>query len=304
MNSNDPLVSILMNCYNGQKYLKESLKSIFNQNYTNWELIFWDNQSSDRSKNIVKSFKDKRIKYFYATKHTNLHKARNLALKKCKGKYIAFLDTDDVWHPKKLSKQISILKESKKNIIYSNCTIMNNQTLFKKKKLSIKKLPSGFIFSNLMDNYLVYLCTLILEKKILTKNKLCFDESFKIIGDFDLVMKLALKYQIECVQESLATYRIHNKGFSINNKLMEVYEQRHWYKKFLKSHNINNSQKLKFYKFKKKIDLKKKILLAKDLREKIFLFFTLLINFDISNFKVLFKSFFSKKLRNKLFFYK
>ena len=105
------------------------------------------------------------------------------------------------------------------------------------------------------------------------------------------MLKLALKYQIECVQESLATYRIHNKGFSINNKLMEVYEQRHWYKKFLKSHNINNSQKLKFYKFKKKIDLKKKILLDKNLREKIFLFFTLLINFDISNFKVLLNPF-------------
>ena len=60
-----PLVSIIMNCHNGEKYLKKSLQSIKNQEYKNWELIFWDNKSSDKSKKIFSQFKDKRFKYFF-----------------------------------------------------------------------------------------------------------------------------------------------------------------------------------------------------------------------------------------------
>ena len=59
-----PLVSIIMNCYNGEKYLKESIKSILLQTYPNWELIFWNNKSTDNSEKIIKKFKDQRIKYY------------------------------------------------------------------------------------------------------------------------------------------------------------------------------------------------------------------------------------------------
>ena len=76
------LVSIIMNCYNGSKYLDEALQSIINQTYKNWELIFWDNLSNDNSKEIFKKYNDKRFKYFLADKHTVLYEARNLAIKK------------------------------------------------------------------------------------------------------------------------------------------------------------------------------------------------------------------------------
>ena len=62
------LVSIIMNCHNGQQYLKYSLKSIFNQTYKNWELIFWDNLSTDGSKKILDQFRDKRVKYYKSKK--------------------------------------------------------------------------------------------------------------------------------------------------------------------------------------------------------------------------------------------
>ena len=62
--TDNPLISIIMNCYNGEKYLQESLDSVINQTYKNWELIFWDNQSKDKSSEIFKSYKDKRLKYF------------------------------------------------------------------------------------------------------------------------------------------------------------------------------------------------------------------------------------------------
>ena len=97
-----PLVSIIVNCFNGEKFLSQSIKTIFDQTYTNWEIIFWDNKSSDKSREIIKSFKDRRIKYFYSKKYNTLYKSRNLAIKKTKGDYICFLDTDDLWSKKKL----------------------------------------------------------------------------------------------------------------------------------------------------------------------------------------------------------
>ena len=67
-----PLVSILMNCFNGDTYLAESLDSVLSQTYQNWELIFWDNQSKDQSAEIFKSYDDPRLKYFLASEHTDL----------------------------------------------------------------------------------------------------------------------------------------------------------------------------------------------------------------------------------------
>ena len=83
----NPLVTIIMNCYNGEKYLDESLKSIINQSYKNWELIFWDNVSTDDSKKIFDKYKDKRFNYFLAKEHTVLYEARNLAIKKANGDF-------------------------------------------------------------------------------------------------------------------------------------------------------------------------------------------------------------------------
>ena len=104
-----PLVSIIINCFNGQRFLSDALTSIVNQTYKNWEIIFWDNQSKDNSKKIFFSFKDKRFKYFYANKHTVLYEARNLAIKKAKGKYISFLDADDLWCKNKLESSLKVL---------------------------------------------------------------------------------------------------------------------------------------------------------------------------------------------------
>ena len=84
-----PLVSILMNCYNGEKYLKETLNSVIEQTYKNWELIFWDNQSTDKSAKIYKEYKDKRFKYYYSDKHTGLGEARSRAFKYLTGEFIA-----------------------------------------------------------------------------------------------------------------------------------------------------------------------------------------------------------------------
>ena len=136
----NPLVSIIMNCHNGEKFLQEGVKSIINQTYKNWELIFLDNISNDNSKKIIKSFDDIRVKYFRTKKFLTLYYARNLAIKKAKGKYICFLDVDDFWTKDKLKKQIFFfLKNINYKILYSNYFVLDEKRKTKTKKIKKKK---------------------------------------------------------------------------------------------------------------------------------------------------------------------
>ena len=116
----DELISIIINCRNGEKFLKKCLNSIIQQTYKNWEVIFWDNCSTDGSKNIYNDFEDKRFKYFKSNNLTNLSTARNLAIKESNGRYVCFLDTDDFWEPTKLNKQLKIIKKEQFALVYSN----------------------------------------------------------------------------------------------------------------------------------------------------------------------------------------
>ena len=90
----DPLVSVVINCLNGARYLREAIDSVFSQTYDNWEIVFWDNHSCDESGVIAKSYGD-RVRYHRSESTTGLGLARNRALNACRGKYIAFLDVDD-----------------------------------------------------------------------------------------------------------------------------------------------------------------------------------------------------------------
>ena len=117
---NEPLVSVIINCYNGEKYLKKSIESVLSQKYKNWELIFWDNQSTDNSKEIFYSFNDNRLKYFKSKKYLKLYEARNEAIKVCSGEFISFLDSDDWWTPDKLKEQVPYFENPKVGLVYSN----------------------------------------------------------------------------------------------------------------------------------------------------------------------------------------
>jgi len=99
-----------MNCYNGEKFLREALDSVLAQTHRNWEVIFWDNQSTDGSATICKSYGDPRIRYFYATEHTELGAARISAFQKVRGEFVAVLDADDISHPERLARQVAFLE--------------------------------------------------------------------------------------------------------------------------------------------------------------------------------------------------
>jgi len=235
----ESLVSIIMNCYNGETYLEESINSVLSQTYKNWELIFWDNRSKDKSAQIFKKHEDKRFKYFYANEHTTLYKARNLAIEKSKGNFIAFLDTDDLWHENKLKLQMDYFNNPEVGVVYSNCWIFKKN--IKNKKLYIrKKLPSGNIFDQLIDNYNVGISTTVIRKKFYLKLKNKFDERFSIIGDSDLFMRLSKICLFETVQKPLASYRLHDKNLSKLSKGKELEESEIWLKE--NKLNLNDFQ--------------------------------------------------------------
>ena len=107
------LVSIIVNCHNGEKFLDQCIESIINQEYQNWEVIFWDNCSTDNSKKIFFKYmeKDNRFNYFYSEKLTNLSITRNLAISKSQGQFICFLDVDDYWKKNKIKQQLEFIEE-------------------------------------------------------------------------------------------------------------------------------------------------------------------------------------------------
>ena len=108
----DKLVSIIMPTYNCGKFIEETINSVINQTYTNWELIIVDDCSKDNTEEVVKKIKDKRIKYHKLKENSGAAVARTEAMKKAKGNYMAFLDSDDLWYPEKLEKQLKFMKDN------------------------------------------------------------------------------------------------------------------------------------------------------------------------------------------------
>ena len=234
--NNQPLVSVIMNCYNGEAYLYESIKSVLSQTYVNWELIFWDNRSNDKSAEIFKSYNDKRFKYYYAPQHTLLCEARNEAIKKSSGEFIAFLDTDDFWEKDKLELQIPLFKDLDVGVVYGNLYVVNEKLNTKKIFLKGKK-PRGFILDDLLKNYCTGLVTLVIRKSFLDNYQPVFDNSFHIMGDFDLMIRMSTKYKFDCVEKPIASWRVHGKNESLLHKTKQIKEVKIWYEK-MKSHPI------------------------------------------------------------------
>ena len=204
------LVSIVMNCHNGEKYLSEAIESVIKQSYTNWELIFWDNYSTDKSSIILKSYNDSRIKYFKSTNFTNLGEARQLAFEKCNGEYVAFLDTDDIWYNEKLEKQLRYF-ENEVGIVTCNTNFFNEKI---KEPLYQNKIQEGYVFKNLLKNYNLSLETLIIKKKIVKDAKISFDKNLSYISDFDFFLRLSKISKLKYVPEILSGWRVHQESES------------------------------------------------------------------------------------------
>ena len=251
MKSRKNLVSIIINCYNGEKYLKEALLSIKAQTYKNWELIFWDNRSTDNSVKILKSIKIKNLRYFLSKRHTSLYAARNLAVKKAKGEYIGFIDVDDLWEKNKLKKQIKLFNDKKTIVVYGNSWLKNEKNN-KKKKFINYEVKSGYIYKDLIEKYNVGILTSLIKKSLLKKTKVNFDNKYDIIGDYDFFIRLSKEYKFQFIKEPVATYRIHQQNLSLLKKEKQIKEFFYWIKKNKKNLTTDDYLKIrnKIYKLK------------------------------------------------------
>jgi glycosyltransferase involved in cell wall biosynthesis len=237
------LVSIVMNCYNGDKYLREAIDSIYAQSFDNWEIIFWDNGSTDSSASIAKSY-DERLKYFFVENTTSLGKARNLALKEANGDYVAFLDCDDLYLPDKISIQLTAMQTKNALLSYGSWIKINEESEVVKKY----KLVAGFDnkFEELYSKYLVNFQTLMIENNYLKENNITFDEKLKFSTDHNLVLRIAYNIPVMSIEKTLAKYRIHDDALSKNRKV-DKYEDMEYTRRFFES--IGAQKKFKNFRY-------------------------------------------------------
>ena len=237
-----PLVSIVINCYNGEEFLKNAIDSIYAQSYQHWEIIFWDNASTDQSPNIALSY-DEKLRYFKSETTTPLYEARSLAVKKAKGDFVGFLDCDDWWNPDKLEKQMPLFDDLNIGFVYGNYW-MENETKRTKTIVSQKLQSSGMILDDLLKHYTVGILTLIIRRSAYDQLDYGFDKRFNIIGDFDLVIRLAAEWKSDYVDKPIAHYRSHSNNLSTNNPTSSFEELEEWYKTILKHSIISKSKAL------------------------------------------------------------
>lgn len=221
-----PLVCVVINCYNGEKYLKEAIDSVYSQSFSDWEIVFWDNASTDSSAKIAKSY-DNKLQYFRGYKTISLGAARNKALEQCCGEFIAFLDCDDIWYPKKLEKQLPLFHtDHDLGLVYSN---FHNYYPDGSKVLGTTffKFEKGQVFKKLLRTNFIVLSTSISPRIILEE----FNgfPNYSYAEEYALFLKIANKYKIDFIQSPLISYRYHDSNASLNefdlqlNESIEIY---------------------------------------------------------------------------------
>ena len=238
-----PTVSINLCCYNSEKYLEETLQSIFAQTYKDWELVIVNDGSTDSTESIIKECISQGypIVYHWQENH-GLGYSRNEALKRSCGKYIAFIDHDDLWLPEKLSKQVSFFESNPQiNFLYGNF-LMYDEGKGKKYLADRRRQPSGFVFERFLRRYPIGILTVLVRKKVFDKLDAVFDNNLKLAEEYDVFMRILHDARASYMAEPLAVYRIHLDMSSL--KFIENYPDEIAYvSEKLKKLDKNNPQK-------------------------------------------------------------
>jgi glycosyltransferase involved in cell wall biosynthesis len=214
------LISIIIPAYNAAQYIAETILSVQQQSYSNWELIIIDDGSTDNTAAIVKEIaeKDKQISYYFQ-KNAGVSTARNAGIEKAKGAFFAFLDADDLWLPHNLEIKIQALEKENKDWLYSNCI-----NLYKdgREENKICQTPADLFESLLLWDGKVMTAPsgLLLRKGCLEKG--CrFDKNFSTAADQDFVFQLAKSFKGMHLPQITWKYRILEQSMSRNISLME-----------------------------------------------------------------------------------
>lgn len=210
--SGAPAVSVIMNCHNGAAFLRQAIDSVYAQTFADWEIVFWDNVSTDGSAGIAQCYDD-HLRYFRGSTLVPLYEARNSALAECRGRYVAFLDTDDYWLPHKLQQQVStIAVNTGTGFVYSNVEILGLDGYRTVKYRSLQ--PGGDIFRMMLEHYRINLCTVLVSKAAADALPRKFDPTFNIAGDADLLLRIAYRTVVQYVPSITAVYREHQHNLT------------------------------------------------------------------------------------------
>ena len=207
------MVSVIMPCYNMEKYISEAIMSVRQQTYPHWELLIVDDASTDNKVAVIESHskQDDRIRYIVKDKHSGIADSRNQCLQQAQGRYLAFLDADDIWHPDKLETQLRFMTEKQVGFSYSSydCIDENGQPLNKSVKAT-----SNMGYEAYLRNTIIGCSTVMVNKDIVGDVVVpLFRTSEDTATWLDILKQGHLAYAID---ESLVSYRIRRKSASSN----------------------------------------------------------------------------------------
>lgn len=215
-NRENGLVSIIMPSYNTAEYIMDSIASVCNQTYKNWELLIVDDCSTDDTKEIVAKINDPRIKIFYNERNSGAAVSRNKALREAKGQWIAFLDSDDLWMPDKLEKQIKFMEDNKYAFSYTNYEEINSNG----DKTGIKVTGPKHISETGMFNYCWPGCLTVMYNA--EKIGVVQIEDIKKNNDYAMWLTIIKRADCYLLDETLALYRRGRKGSISTNSVMTM----------------------------------------------------------------------------------
>lgn len=211
MNMSD-LVSIITPAYNSENYLVDCIKSVLNQTYVNWEMIIVDDCSKDNTYNLGIKYaeKDSRIKVIKNATNQGVANSRNTAIENSKGKYIAFLDSDDMWKPEKLATQIKFMKQENIAFSFTSYEIINEEGSSLEK---VFKVPKLIDYKQYLKNTIIGCLTVMIDTEKLGKIKMSNSNLEDVVMWMEILKKEEFAYGIN---ENLAYYRVSNSSVSAN----------------------------------------------------------------------------------------
>lgn len=234
----EKLVSVIIPTHNRADLIVETIKSIQDQSFKNIEIIVVDNGSTDNTCEVIKSVNYSNIKYFKMENSGGPAGPRNLGIREAKGDYIAFLDSDDLWLPDKLAKQVEILDNfSDIGLVYCNASYFG--TDYYGNSTIVKKGYSGDVFEKLIEKNFVPTLSVICRREVFKIVGL-FDESKRIraVEDYELWMRISKNFKFHYINQVLCKYRLHSQNLLGDDKFYSSY------KSFLAFSSVCNKIKL------------------------------------------------------------
>jgi glycosyltransferase involved in cell wall biosynthesis len=204
-----------MNVRNGASTLREALDSVLAQSFHDWELIVWDDRSTDESAQIIAEYKDPRIRYFLSQDETSLGKARGDAIRQAAGAWLAFLDQDDIWLPRKLEKQMARADDTT-GLIYGRTVRFYPSGLERDydQTHEFTLLPEGDIFDQLFTDSCFIAMSSAVFRRAAVEAVGGIPDAIQIVPDYWLYVAVARRYRARAVQEVVCRYRMHGANTS------------------------------------------------------------------------------------------